>query len=71
MKNESAESIKIIQEHNWVINFLKNRRKLVEKASASSDPSELQQAKHIDRDITTPTSLKHDNSNERVLTFSK
>ena len=45
-KNESAESIKIMQEHNWVMNFLKNKRKIVEKASASLDPGELGQAKN-------------------------
>jgi hemerythrin len=45
-KEESAESVKIIQEHNWVMDFLKNRIIMVEKASASSDPDEYEQAKN-------------------------
>jgi hemerythrin len=38
-KEESAE-------HNWVMDFLKNRIIMVEKASASSDPDEYEQAKN-------------------------
>jgi hemerythrin-like domain-containing protein len=45
-KEESAESVKIIQEHNWVMNFLKNRMITLEKVSASSNPSENEQAKN-------------------------
>lgn len=45
-KEESGESIKIIQEHNWVMNFLKNRIITIEKVSASSDPDEFEQAKN-------------------------
>ncbi|MFZ1877094.1 MAG: hemerythrin domain-containing protein, partial [Nitrososphaeraceae archaeon] len=45
-KEESAESIKIIQEHNWVMNFLKNRIITIEKVSASSGPDEYEQAKN-------------------------
>jgi len=45
-EEESAESIKIIQEHNWVMNFLKNRIITIEKVSASSDPDEYEQAKN-------------------------
>ena len=45
-KEESAESIKIIQEHNWVMNFRKNRIITIEKISASSDPDEYEQAKN-------------------------
>lgn len=44
-KDESSETIKIMQEHNWVMNFLNNRVKVVKKVSASSDPNEYQQAK--------------------------
>ena len=43
-KEESAESVKIIQEHNWVMNFLKNRIITVKKVSPSSDPDEYAQA---------------------------
>jgi hemerythrin-like domain-containing protein len=45
-KEESADSVKIIQEHNWVMDFLKNRIIMVEKVSASSDPDEYEQAKN-------------------------
>jgi hypothetical protein len=31
-KEESAEFVKIIQEHNWVMNFLKNRIIMIKKA---------------------------------------
>jgi hemerythrin-like domain-containing protein len=44
-KDESSETIKIMQEHNWVMNFLKNRVKVVKKVSASSDPNEYEEAK--------------------------
>lgn len=46
VEEESAESIKIIQEHNWVMNFLKNRIITIEKVSASSDRDEYEQAKN-------------------------
>lgn len=45
-KQESAESVKIMQEHNWVMNFLKNRIITVEKVSPSSDRGEYEQAKN-------------------------
>ena len=45
-KQESAESVKIMQEHNWVMNFLKNRIITVEKVSASSNRGEYEQAKN-------------------------
>jgi len=44
-KDESAESIKIMQEHNWVMNFLKNRVVTIKNASASSEPGKYEQAK--------------------------
>jgi hemerythrin-like domain-containing protein len=44
-KEESAESVKIMQEHNWVMNFLKNRLITLEKISASSDLDEHELAK--------------------------
>lgn len=44
-KDESAESIKIMQEHNWVMNFLKNRVPAIKNASASSDSDRYEQAK--------------------------
>lgn len=42
-KNQSAESIKVLQEHNWIMNFLKNRVMTIE--NASTDPNEYEQAK--------------------------
>ncbi|MGH9982879.1 MAG: hemerythrin domain-containing protein [Nitrososphaeraceae archaeon] len=45
-KQDSAQSVKIVQEHNWVMNFLKNRIITVEKVSASSDRGEYEQAKN-------------------------
>ena len=39
-KDESSESIKIMQEHNWIMNFLKNRLTAIKKVSASSNPIE-------------------------------
>jgi hemerythrin-like domain-containing protein len=44
-KDESSESIKIMQEHNWLMNFLNNRVKLIINASKSSDPTEKEKAK--------------------------
>ena len=44
-KDESSESIKIMQEHNWMMNFLNNRLMAIKKLSASSDPVESEKAK--------------------------
>lgn len=65
-KEESVESIKIMQEHNSVMNFLKNRRKMVEKASASSDPSELEQAKNELNEFVTNL-RKHFKEEEEIV----
>ena len=45
-KEESVESIKIMQEHNWVMNFLKNRMIIIKKTATSSNPVEHEQAKN-------------------------
>jgi hypothetical protein len=45
-KNDSAESIKIMQEHNWVMNFLKNKLTTLEKESAFTVLEEYEQAKN-------------------------
>jgi hemerythrin-like domain-containing protein len=45
-KEESTESIKIMQEHNWVMDFLKNRMIIIKKTSTSSNPDEHEQAKN-------------------------
>jgi hemerythrin-like domain-containing protein len=44
-KDESSESIKIMQEHNWLMNFLNNRLMLIKNADTSSDPAEYEKAK--------------------------
>lgn len=44
-KDESTEPIKIMQEHNWILNFLKTTIITVKKASTSSDPNVYEQAK--------------------------
>lgn len=45
-KDESTESVKIMQEHNWVMNFLKNRIIIIKKISTSSNSDEHEQAKN-------------------------
>jgi len=45
-KEQSSESVKIMQEHNWVMRFLKNRLITLEKVSAPSDTDECAQAKN-------------------------
>lgn len=44
-KDESSESIKIMQEHNWLLNFLNNRLMLIENEATSSDPAVYEKAK--------------------------
>jgi hemerythrin-like domain-containing protein len=44
-KDESSESIKIMQEHAWVINFLKNKVKSVKNKFPSSNEAEFKQIK--------------------------
>lgn len=44
-KDESSESIKIMQEHNWIMNFLNNRVILIKNAATSSDPAENENEK--------------------------
>lgn len=45
-KDESTESVKIMQEHNWVMNFLKNRIVIIKNTSTSSNSDEHEQAKN-------------------------
>jgi hemerythrin-like domain-containing protein len=44
-KDESFHSISIMQEHNWIMNFLNNRVTLIKNASKSSDAAEKEKAK--------------------------
>jgi hemerythrin-like domain-containing protein len=43
-KDESFHSISIMQEHNWIMNFLNNRVTLIKNASKSSDAAEKAKA---------------------------
>jgi iron-sulfur cluster repair protein YtfE (RIC family) len=43
---EEARLMRIMQEHNWVMNFFKNRITMAENVSASSDPRKFEQAKN-------------------------
>jgi hypothetical protein len=45
-KDEATESVKIMQEHNWVMNFLKSRMIIIKKAATSSNLNEHEQAKN-------------------------
>lgn len=44
-KDESSESISIMQEHNWIMNFFNNRLMLIKNAATSPDPGEYEKAK--------------------------
>ena len=44
-KDESSDSISIMQEHNWIMNFLNNRVTLIKNASKSSDAAEKRKSK--------------------------
>jgi iron-sulfur cluster repair protein YtfE (RIC family) len=54
-KDESSESIKIMQEHNWVINFLKNNL------------TEIEDRKNLD--LESSSSLKHKEDTKSVNEF--
>ncbi|MGH9979327.1 MAG: hemerythrin domain-containing protein [Nitrososphaeraceae archaeon] len=45
-KEESTESVRIMQEHNWVMNFPKNRMIIINKTATSSNPDEHEQVKN-------------------------
>lgn len=42
-KNESPESIRIMQEHNWVMNFFKNKLGTIESRTNSKIDSQAQE----------------------------
>jgi len=54
-KDESSESIKIMQEHNWVINFLKNKL------------TEIENRKNLD--LESSSSLKHNEDTQSINEF--
>ncbi|HET7284428.1 MAG TPA: hemerythrin domain-containing protein [Nitrososphaeraceae archaeon] len=45
-KNESAESIRIMQEHNWVINFFKNKLIAIENRMNSKIHSQTEESNY-------------------------
>jgi hemerythrin-like domain-containing protein len=47
-KDESAESIRIMQEHNWVINFFKNKLMAIENKINSKIDSQIEESNYID-----------------------
>jgi len=64
--NESSESITIMQEHNWIMTFLKDRLITVKNASTSSDPNEYEQAK-VDLNEFVSNLRKHFKEEERTV----
>ena len=67
-KDESSESIEIMQEHNWLMNFLNNRLMLIKNAAASSDPAEYEKAK-LDLDEFVDNLRKHFKEEEEEIVF--
>jgi hemerythrin-like domain-containing protein len=47
-KNESAESIRIMQEHNWIINFFKNKLIAIENKIKSKIDSQIEESNYTD-----------------------
>jgi hypothetical protein len=66
-KKESAESVKIMQEHNWIMNFLKNKLIMLE-LSMPSDPEEYEQAKNDLNEFVT--NLRTHFKEEEQIVFS-
>ena len=65
-KDESSESIKIMQEHNWVMNFLNNRLMLIKNAATSSDSAEYEKAKRDLNDFVNNL-RKHFKEEEQIV----
>ena len=65
-KDESSESIEIMQEHNWLMNFLNNRLMLIKNAAASSDPAEYEKAK-LDLDEFVDNLRRHFKEEEEIV----
>jgi hemerythrin-like domain-containing protein len=65
-KDESSDSIKIMQEHNWVMRFVNNRLMLIKNAATSSDPAEYEKAKgHLNEFVNNLR--KHFKEEEQVV----
>jgi hemerythrin-like domain-containing protein len=65
-KHESSESIRIMQEHNWLANFLNNRLVLIKNAASSSDPTEYENAK-LDLSEFVDNLRKHFKEEEQIV----
>ena len=65
-KDESSESIKIMQEHNWLMNFLNNRLMLTKNAATSLDPAECEKAKR-DLNEFVDNLRKHFKEEEQIV----
>jgi hemerythrin-like domain-containing protein len=65
-KDESSESIKIMQEHNWLMNFLNNRLTLIKNAATSSDPAEYEKAK-VDLNEFVDNLRQHFKEEEQIV----
>ena len=65
-KDESSESIKIMQEHNWVMNFLNNSAMLIKNAATSSDSAEYEKAKRDLNDFVNNL-RKHFKEEEQIV----
>ena len=65
-KDESSESIKIMQEHNWVMNFLNNSVMLIKTAATSSDSAEYEKAK-VDLNEFVDNLRKHFKEEEQIV----
>ena len=65
-KDESSESIKIMQEHNWLMNFLNNTLMLIKNAATSSDSAEYEKAK-VDLNEFVNNLRKHFKEEEQIV----
>ena len=71
-KTESSESIKIMQEHNWVIDFLKSNLLFIERArlnslSLSSESKDFKDAKNNMNEFVT--NLRKHFEEEELIVF--
>jgi hemerythrin-like domain-containing protein len=65
-KDQSSESIKIMQEHNWVMSFLKNRVVTIKNASALLNSEEYERAKE-DLNEFVSNLRKHFKEEEQIV----
>ena len=65
-KTESTESVKIMQEHNWVMDFLKKRLLTIGKVPNSSVRGEYEQAKN-DLNEFVSNLRKHFREEEQIV----